>query len=296
MRGTHPVRTGLVNEARRDRGSGAAPQPCAALFTKTAAIEWRYTCVVSNAKRRDTDSVRGCLARRSLISRGLCLLNTRHTSVAERWIVSCGERFQLFVVSAFLRAFVYASPLRAHVTAVCARALSFSSKGLDLCVIALFCCACVPEKCKRFLQEFYSEDDSGKKVFKYGAQLVRSAACSCSCSTTWTPPPAHLCVCVCVCAGVPGAPRAGGAGAGSGWYGGGRPWAGGECVWEHQALHWTVFGRGSRTAAGVQRARGDLWHHRSVPLSENNIQLYPRSLISCITNHTDQVNLHTLKI
>ncbi len=132
--------------------------------------------------------------------------------------MSCGERFQLFVVSAFLRAFVYASPLRAHVTAVCARALSFSSKGLDLCVIALFCCACVPEKCKRFLQEFYSEDDSGKKVFKYGAQLVRSAACSCSCSTTWTPPPAHLCVCVCVCvcAGVPGAPRAGGAGAGSG--------------------------------------------------------------------------------
>lgn len=35
-----------------------------------------------------------------------------------------------------------------------------------------------PEKCKRFLQEFYSEDDSGKKVFKYGAQLVRSTACS----------------------------------------------------------------------------------------------------------------------
>ncbi|XP_016108798.1 DNA replication licensing factor MCM7 [Sinocyclocheilus grahami] len=36
-----------------------------------------------------------------------------------------------------------------------------------------FCC--VPEKCKRFLQEFYSEDDSGKKVFKYGAQLVSLA-------------------------------------------------------------------------------------------------------------------------
>uniref|UniRef100_A0AAR2L4T2 DNA replication licensing factor MCM7 n=1 Tax=Pygocentrus nattereri TaxID=42514 RepID=A0AAR2L4T2_PYGNA len=30
-------------------------------------------------------------------------------------------------------------------------------------------------KCKRFLQEFYSEDDSGKKVFKYGAQLVSLA-------------------------------------------------------------------------------------------------------------------------
>lgn len=28
------------------------------------------------------------------------------------------------------------------------------------------------DKCKRFLQEFYSEDDNGKKVFKYGAQLV----------------------------------------------------------------------------------------------------------------------------
>ncbi|KAJ8246866.1 hypothetical protein GJAV_G00256230 [Gymnothorax javanicus] len=31
------------------------------------------------------------------------------------------------------------------------------------------------EKCKRFLQEFYTEDDSGKKVFKYGAQLVSLA-------------------------------------------------------------------------------------------------------------------------
>ncbi|XP_016413024.1 DNA replication licensing factor mcm7-B-like [Sinocyclocheilus rhinocerous] len=31
------------------------------------------------------------------------------------------------------------------------------------------------EKCKRFLQEFYSEDDSGKKVFKYGSQLVSLA-------------------------------------------------------------------------------------------------------------------------
>ncbi|XP_023659194.1 DNA replication licensing factor MCM7 isoform X1 [Paramormyrops kingsleyae] len=31
------------------------------------------------------------------------------------------------------------------------------------------------EKCKKFLQEFYSEDDSGKKVFKYGAQLVALA-------------------------------------------------------------------------------------------------------------------------
>lgn len=28
------------------------------------------------------------------------------------------------------------------------------------------------EKCKRFLQEFYTEDDNGKKVFKYGTQLV----------------------------------------------------------------------------------------------------------------------------
>ncbi|XP_066578804.1 DNA replication licensing factor MCM7 [Amia ocellicauda] len=31
------------------------------------------------------------------------------------------------------------------------------------------------EKCKRFLQEFYTEDDLGKKVFKYGAQLVAVA-------------------------------------------------------------------------------------------------------------------------
>ncbi|KAG5853207.1 hypothetical protein ANANG_G00070630 [Anguilla anguilla] len=31
------------------------------------------------------------------------------------------------------------------------------------------------EKCRKFLQEFYSEDDSGKKVFKYGAQLVSLA-------------------------------------------------------------------------------------------------------------------------
>ncbi|KAJ8389254.1 hypothetical protein AAFF_G00121190 [Aldrovandia affinis] len=31
------------------------------------------------------------------------------------------------------------------------------------------------EKCKKFLQEFYSEDESGKKVFKYGAQLVSLA-------------------------------------------------------------------------------------------------------------------------
>ncbi|CAG08303.1 unnamed protein product [Tetraodon nigroviridis] len=31
------------------------------------------------------------------------------------------------------------------------------------------------EKCKRFLQEFYTEDDSGKKVFKYGTQLVALA-------------------------------------------------------------------------------------------------------------------------
>ncbi|XP_061091458.1 DNA replication licensing factor MCM7 [Conger conger] len=31
------------------------------------------------------------------------------------------------------------------------------------------------EKCKKFLQEFYSEDDSGKKAFKYGAQLVSLA-------------------------------------------------------------------------------------------------------------------------
>ncbi|KAG7269021.1 hypothetical protein CRUP_010735 [Coryphaenoides rupestris] len=31
------------------------------------------------------------------------------------------------------------------------------------------------EKCKKFLQEFYSEDDNGKKAFKYGAQLVALA-------------------------------------------------------------------------------------------------------------------------
>jgi len=31
------------------------------------------------------------------------------------------------------------------------------------------------EKCKQFLQEYYSEDDNGKKVFKYGAQLVALA-------------------------------------------------------------------------------------------------------------------------
>ncbi|TRY54245.1 hypothetical protein DNTS_010108, partial [Danionella cerebrum] len=31
------------------------------------------------------------------------------------------------------------------------------------------------EKCKRFLQEFYSEDESGKKIFKYGTQLVSLA-------------------------------------------------------------------------------------------------------------------------
>lgn len=42
----------------------------------------------------------------------------------------------------------------------------------------VFNCVCVfvcVEKCKRFLQEFYTEDDSGKKVFKYGAQLVRTS-------------------------------------------------------------------------------------------------------------------------
>ncbi|XP_077589755.1 DNA replication licensing factor MCM7 [Stigmatopora nigra] len=31
------------------------------------------------------------------------------------------------------------------------------------------------DKCKRFLQEFYSEDDNGKKFFKYGVQLVALA-------------------------------------------------------------------------------------------------------------------------
>ncbi|TRY54049.1 hypothetical protein DNTS_034760 [Danionella cerebrum] len=31
------------------------------------------------------------------------------------------------------------------------------------------------KKCKRFLQEFYSEDESGKKIFKYGTQLVSLA-------------------------------------------------------------------------------------------------------------------------
>lgn len=31
------------------------------------------------------------------------------------------------------------------------------------------------DKCKRFLQEFYTEDDKGKKVFKYGTQLVALA-------------------------------------------------------------------------------------------------------------------------
>lgn len=28
------------------------------------------------------------------------------------------------------------------------------------------------DKLKRFLQEFYTEDDNGKKAFKYGVQLV----------------------------------------------------------------------------------------------------------------------------
>ncbi|RXN22211.1 DNA replication licensing factor MCM7 [Labeo rohita] len=56
------------------------------------------------------------------------------------------------------------------------------------------------DKCKRFLQEFYSEDDSGKKVFKYGAQLVRSTARSLPAARAASPQaPAHLCVCVCVC-------------------------------------------------------------------------------------------------
>lgn len=40
-----------------------------------------------------------------------------------------------------------------------------------LTCLCLFCFF-LPEKCKRFLQEFYTEDDSGKKVFKYGTQLV----------------------------------------------------------------------------------------------------------------------------
>ncbi|XP_015195785.2 DNA replication licensing factor MCM7 isoform X1 [Lepisosteus oculatus] len=31
------------------------------------------------------------------------------------------------------------------------------------------------EKCRKFLQEFYTEDDAGKKVFKYGVQLVSVA-------------------------------------------------------------------------------------------------------------------------
>uniref|UniRef100_A0A668T4D4 DNA replication licensing factor MCM7 n=1 Tax=Oreochromis aureus TaxID=47969 RepID=A0A668T4D4_OREAU len=33
----------------------------------------------------------------------------------------------------------------------------------------------IAKKCKRFLQEFYTEDDNGKKLFKYGAQLVALA-------------------------------------------------------------------------------------------------------------------------
>lgn len=35
-----------------------------------------------------------------------------------------------------------------------------------------FLFVCFAEKCKRFLQEFYTEDGNGKKVFKYGVQLV----------------------------------------------------------------------------------------------------------------------------
>lgn len=40
-------------------------------------------------------------------------------------------------------------------------------QGKHFCLFVFF-----PDKCKRFLQEFYTEDDNGKKVFKYGAQLV----------------------------------------------------------------------------------------------------------------------------
>lgn len=51
----------------------------------------------------------------------------------------------------------------------------FTSEVNGVCVFV-----CV-EKCKRFLQEFYTEDDSGKKVFKYGAQLVRTLVIFCYC-------------------------------------------------------------------------------------------------------------------
>lgn len=40
------------------------------------------------------------------------------------------------------------------------------------CLCFVFICLFFTEKCKRFLQEFYTEDDNGKKVFKYGTQLV----------------------------------------------------------------------------------------------------------------------------
>lgn len=51
---------------------------------------------------------------------------------------------------------------------------------LDVACFDFFCCEIIlkiflfADKCKRVLQEFYSEDDNGKKVFKYGAQLVSS--------------------------------------------------------------------------------------------------------------------------
>lgn len=45
----------------------------------------------------------------------------------------------------------------------------FSSQTI---LMVITCLCFFTEKCKRFLQEFYTEDDNGKKVFKYGVQLV----------------------------------------------------------------------------------------------------------------------------
>lgn len=63
MRAHGRVLSGLVYKARSDRGSSAgcsaAPEPCAALFTKTAAIEWPYTRACNakaNVQRDDARS------------------------------------------------------------------------------------------------------------------------------------------------------------------------------------------------------------------------------------------------
>lgn len=51
-----------------------------------------------------------------------------------------------------------------------------SIQTASVCIIKAECGdLCFAEKCKRFLQEFYTEDGNGKKVFKYGAQLVSTA-------------------------------------------------------------------------------------------------------------------------